>query len=88
MTFDEWAITQNPKHRPHDDNVELRLLRECWKASRKDVEMVLRTVVRTHLVDDDSWDTEAETNKRMAQLLPDNAEVRGEPKASPSRPPG
>ena len=88
MTFDEWAITQNPKHRPHDDNVELRLLRECWKASRKDVEMVLRTVVRTHLVDDDSWDTEAETNKRMAQLLPDNAEVRGEPKASPSRMPG
>ena len=88
MTFDEWAITQNPKHRPHDDNVELRLLRECWKASRKDVEMVLLTVVRTHLVDDDSWDTEAETNKRMAQLLPDNAEVRGEPKASPSRMPG
>ena len=77
MTFDEWAITQDQKHRPHDDNVALRLLRECWKASRKDVEMVLREVVRTYLVDDDSWDTEAETNKRMAQLLPDNAEVIG-----------
>ena len=68
MTFDEWAITQNPKHRPHDD-----------------VEMVLRTVVRTHLVDDDSWDTEAETNKRMAQLLPDNAELCGGTSATNAR---
>ena len=77
MTFDEWAITQNPKHRPHDDNVELRMLRACWSASRKDAELVLRQVVRTYLVDDDSWDTEAKTDKLMARLLPDNAEVSG-----------
>lgn len=32
--FDAWMLTKNPKYAPSDDTVELRWLRECWKASR------------------------------------------------------
>lgn len=34
MTFDQWMRDKNPKYRPSDDAVALRLLRECWSDAR------------------------------------------------------
>lgn len=34
MTFDEWMLTIAPKHKPTDDGVTLRILRDCWRAAQ------------------------------------------------------
>lgn len=34
MDFDQWMLTVAPKHKPTDDGVTLRVLRQCWEAAR------------------------------------------------------
>lgn len=33
MKFDDWMAAQNPKYKPSDDTVALRLLRDCWRTA-------------------------------------------------------
>ena len=34
MNFDEWMLTIAPRHKPTDDGVTLRILRECWRTAQ------------------------------------------------------
>ena len=36
MTFDDWMAGVAPAHRPTDDTVMLRILRQCWIEARAD----------------------------------------------------
>ena len=47
MTFDEWMLTVAPAHKPSDDSVTLRVLRQCWNAAQGDERKRLLAELRT-----------------------------------------